>query len=173
MRLQIIIPGALSWCLCFLSCDQSFNPYDNPSDVPIVYSFLATDRSIQYVRVYKTIGQSTETTPPDVGELPVTAAQITISDGVSTYAFKDTLLARRDTTRYLSPIHVYLCPSFVPLRGTNYILTVDAPTYGRVFGSVTVPGRAYPGFSSLRFLDNPTPYRDDERITVSAGMETQ
>ena len=155
------------------ACDQSFNPYDNRSDVPIVYSFLATDRSIQYLRIYKSIDQSTETTPPDGGELPITAAQVMISDGVSTYTFKDTLLERTDTTRYRSPIHVYLCPSFIPLRGTTYNLTVDAAPYMQVFGSVTVPWRSFPGFSSTKFLDDPGLYPDDEKIVVSAGMEAQ
>jgi len=173
MRSQFVLLIIPAWIVCFSSCDQSFNPYNNRSDVPIVYSFLSTDRSIQYVRLYRTVDHSTETTPPEEGEIPITNAQVVLSDGSSTFVFTDTLIARPDTSRFKSPVYIYLNPSLTPLRGTNYMLTIDAVPYGQISASVSVPGRAYPGFSSIKFLDDPRPYPDDERIVISAGMETQ
>jgi hypothetical protein len=57
----------------------------------------------------------------------------------STWTFRDSSVARPDTSRYKSPIFMYVLRQFQPVRGRTYQVTVKSPSFGVVSGSTIIP----------------------------------
>ncbi|HEX9829358.1 MAG TPA: DUF4249 family protein, partial [Bacteroidota bacterium] len=83
-----------------LGCDDTINP--SAAFIPrmAVYSVLTTQSDTQFVRVYASYNPDDNNPENNPDELSVTDATVTITDGSTTYTFRDTTIARPDTSRY-------------------------------------------------------------------------
>ncbi|MBI3110896.1 MAG: DUF4249 family protein [Ignavibacteriales bacterium] len=125
--------------LLFQSCDDSFSPSGPEIPKMVVYSVLTTEFDMQYVRVYRNYIPEDNNPQSNILDSPVKDATVTISDGITTYAFHDTLVARDDTTRYKEPIFAYVANGFRAKPGSLYTLNVTSPTSGHVTSTTRVP----------------------------------
>ena len=123
----------------FPSCDDSFSPSEPEIPKMVVYSVLTTEFDVQYVRVYRNYIPEDNNPQSNILDSPVKDATVTISDGITTYAFHDTLVARDDTSRYKEPIFAYVANGFRAKPGSLYTLNVTSPTNGHVTATTRVP----------------------------------
>lgn len=130
--------------LAFLvgACDQSFDPRGPFEARPVVYSILSNDRSQQYVRLYSTYNPPT-LNPQDVThDTQLTGALVQVEEGAVVIPFRDTSLARPDTSRYRDSLHLYLAAPFIPQPGKTYRLSIRVAPFGRITATVTLPSSA-------------------------------
>ncbi len=122
-----------------LSCDQSFDPKGVYEDRLVVYSILSTDRNQQFVRVFSTYDPPGYD-PREVGnDRQIRGALVSMQETGSLVQFRDTALARPDTSRYKDSLRLYVGAPFLPQSGKTYRLSVSTPTYGMVTATVTMP----------------------------------
>ncbi len=151
--------------LLFTSCDQSFSPKGEFEEQMVVYSVLSNDRNNQYVLVNKTYD------PPGFDPLEVrndnaiadASAKITAS-GISV-VFRETLLARTDTSRYAFPIRCQVLSPYQPSRGIPLTLDVSSPL-GSASGTMTMPTAASISFTGRSILNSPDDFKDAIPISV-------
>lgn len=151
LRLDVLI----ILCSIFLilinsSCNEPFIPAAPFEPRMIIYSVLSNVSDTQYVRIYSTYNPPNNDPSQNPEENSVTDARVTVSDGATTYTFRDTSIQRPDQSRYKSPIHLYYSYPFKAEPGKTYVLNVTSPTHGRATASTTMPGKGLISF-----------YRDD------------
>jgi hypothetical protein len=136
------LPALLA--IAFVACNEEFTPKGKFEPTLVVYGILGGDRDIQFVRVsstYNTVGFD----PKENSEDPqITDAVVTLSSAGSTIMLRDTLLLRRDSSRYKSLIHAYYVSGMRPTPNTRYQLSVNTATRGSATGSVLVPDHGIP-----------------------------
>lgn len=134
--------SVLGLCLCCLSCDDSFNPKGPYQPVLAVYSVLSNIKQTQYVRVYSSYDPPQFDPYEMSSDNPVRDASVWIAhNGIAT-ALHDTVVHRRDSTRYPEGIFAYVANPFTPVPGETYHVTVLAPGFEPVWSSVTLPSKA-------------------------------
>ncbi|MEX0736769.1 MAG: DUF4249 family protein [Bacteroidota bacterium] len=144
--------------LLFQSCDDSFSPSGPEIPRMVVYSVLTTEFDVQYVRVYRNYIPDENNPENNIADSPVKDALVTISDGTTTYAFHDTLVARDDTSRYKEPIFAYVANGFRAKPGSVYTLNVTSPTSGHVTATTRVPTASVLTIPYFYQLDAPYNY---------------
>ena len=166
----ILIIGYSIEAVLGVGCDQSFDPRASSDQYPVVYSFLATDRSDQFVRVYRTYPGLIDDPASNTNEYPVTGAIVTLSNGASTYLLADTQMTRPDTTRYRDSLWAYVAHGFtVENRGT-YRLQVQLPSSEILAGSITVPPRPTVHMNRVELLSRPGDFPPDEKMGATASF---
>lgn len=121
----------------------------------IVYSVLTTQSDIQYVRVYRNYFPEANNPQYNILDTPVVDAVVTISDGITTYSFHDTLVARDDTSRYKEPVFAYVANGFRAKPGSSYALNVTSPTSGNVTATTRVPTSSTFTIDYFYYFENP------------------
>lgn len=143
--------------ICFTSgCDDSFSPSAPFEPKMVVYSILTTQSDTQYVRIYSSYNPPNNDPSQNAEEVGVTDAQVTISDGIKTFTFRDTVIQRPSQSRYTSPIHVYYAYPMHVDSNKTYVLNAVSPTYDRVTAKTTVPGAGSLSVLSKDVLDDPS-----------------
>jgi hypothetical protein len=143
--------------LVFLAsgCDDTINPTAPFKAQMVVYSILTTQSDTQYVRVYSSYNPP-EMNPSNTSkEIPITDAQVTITQGNRTFVFRDTVIRRPHTSRYNNDLHLYYCYPMRVEPNTNYSLQVTSPTYGSASSTVRVPNVASLYIATPSVLSNP------------------
>ena len=163
-------------CIFFLlallceSCDQAFDgqsPFENRL---VIYSLLSTDQNQQFVRLYTNYDvQGFDPSQNTVDHAP-TGAQVSVMGPEASYAFRDTLLGRPDTSRYKDPINAYVAAPFQVIPGNTYSLSVVSQGFDRMSAVVKVPGRSEVTTVQISQFDDPHPGdpRDPLKIVVQA-----
>ncbi|MCX6135264.1 MAG: DUF4249 family protein [Ignavibacteriales bacterium] len=160
--------------LFLLSCNQPFDPKAPFQEQLVVFSVLSTDRNAQFVRVERNY------MPPDFDPLAVVddkaipGAQVTVTDGLSTYRFRDTTLPRLDTSRFRSPIHAFVMSPFSPQAGKTYRFTVQTPGVESASASATIPSKSFPsmGITVPMILDSPGSFNSNEEMVFNVVLST-
>jgi len=162
-------------CVIVLSaagCDQSFEPQIPGTSAPIVTSILATNKPDQFVRILTTYPSSISDPRSNTFDYPVTDATVTLSDGVTTYVFADTILPRIDTSRYTKPIHAYISSGLILQYGKSYTLHITSPSIGALTSRATVPSR--PAISlpltGRLILERPEDYQPGAKFQTNATL---
>lgn len=125
--------------LVFFACDDSFNPVREGESRMIVYSILDATSDVQFVRVYRNYYPADNNPANNTNDRAVVDAIVSITDGVQTFTFRDTLVARDDTSRYNDKIFAYVSHGFRPTPGRTYSLSVHSSSLGTVTAKTTVP----------------------------------
>ena len=152
------VPLVFLTLLLFPSCDDSFNPAAPEIPRMVVYSLLTTEFDVQYVRVYRNYIPEANNPQNNIADSPVKDATVTVSDGITTYTFHDTLVARDDTSRYKEPIFAYVASGFRAKPGSVYTLNVTSPTGGHVTSTTRVPTASMLTIPYFYQLDAPYNY---------------
>jgi len=160
--------------LFLLSCNQPFDPRAPFQEQLVVFSVLSTDRNVQFVRVERNY------TPPDFDPLAVVAdkaipdAQVTVTDGITTYRLRDTTLPRLDTSRFKSPIHSFVLSPFSPQAGRTYRVTVQSPGLVSATATATVPAKSFPsmGITAPMVLNNPGAHDGNDELLFNAVLSS-
>lgn len=149
------------------ACQETFSPNAPFHPRVVAYSVLNTQSDTQYVRLYTIYSAPSGDPFQNPDERPVTDAQVTVLDGVVTYAFRDTVMPRAAGSRYASDIRLYYSYPMKAESSKTYTLTANSPTYGRITATTRVPGGAILNIpaSSTYVLDNP-----DINLTKSVGV---
>jgi hypothetical protein len=101
-------------------------------------------------------------------------AAVTLTGNGKTLLFRDTTVARPDTSRYKFPLRMYTFDHFVPVGGKTYNLLVTSSSLGPATASVSVPTKptiALEGASFTRLTD-PISRMPDEPIQFNVDLST-
>ena len=156
------------------SCNQPFDPRGPQNPQIVVYTVLSTDRTVQYVRVnstYMPTGYDATTFTEDTW---ISDASVKLIGAGKTWSFRDTSLARPDTSRYKFPLRMYAIKPFVPERGKAYNLLVESPTLGVAQATVTVPAKPTIGLAStsVSMLAQPLSAAPDGTIEFTVDLSS-
>lgn len=121
----------------------------------IVYSILDATSDVQFVRVYRNYYPADNNPANNTNERAVVDAIVSITDGVQTFTFGDTLVARDDTSRYNDKIFAYVSHGFRPTPGRTYSLTVQSSSLGTVTAKTTVPSAGFVWITYPSIFENP------------------
>lgn len=146
---------ALTSLLFFQSCDDSFSPSGPEEQRMVVYSVLTTDSDIQYVRVYQNYFPLDNDPRQNITDHPIKDATVSVSDQTTTFLFRDTLLAREDTSHYKEPVFAYVASGFPAKPGYSYTLKVVSASFGTLSATTRVPDASTLSIHDLPLLDDP------------------
>ena len=141
-----------------IACNQPFDPRAPYQDRLVVYSVLSNDRDQQFLRLSTTY-QAPNFNPSEVTNDPaLNGAVISLVQAPGTVIpFRDTVMARVDTSRYADSLHVYVA-SFRPDYSTIYQLTVQAPGGLTATGFLHLPAKAYLSYTGTSVLRTPADF---------------
>ncbi|HXG06984.1 MAG TPA: DUF4249 family protein [Nitrososphaera sp.] len=121
----------------------------------VIYSILTTQSDTQFVRVYTSYDLPKNKPESNPSEQPVTDATVTISQGSSTFVFRDTVMLRNDRGSYNNPIHLYYAHPLRVEANQTYALKVVSPKYGTATSSVLVPSATTINIVTGNVLERP------------------
>lgn len=122
LRYRILATAA---CALILGCEESFTPKGEFREEPVVYAILSNLSDTHYARLYRTYDPPAYDPFEHGTDNPVTGALVRITDGTTQWMFRDTLVARADSSRYTSPIGAYVFSPLQMVRGRQYTLFVQ------------------------------------------------
>lgn len=144
---QILSEIALIACclivLSFSGCDDSIHANAPFHARMVIYSILNSESDSQFVRIYSTYNPRGNDPFNHPDEQTVTDATVLVTGPTETYSFQFKTIPRPDSSRYKSPIGVYVAHPFRPLPDEEYILLVSSPTMGEATAKTRVPGNGY------------------------------
>jgi hypothetical protein len=138
----------------------------------VVFSILSTQNDTQFVRVYSSYNPPENNPLNNMQELPVTDAQVTIAQGNTTFAFRDTVIRRPENSRYSNDIFLYYCYPMKVEANRNYTLQVTSPTYGSVSSTVRVPTVPSMYIATPSVLSNPAAQFGQSVLLTSSFFPT-
>jgi len=120
-------PARLSWMIllgALASCDQPFEPKAPFQEDLVVYAIVSDGSDAQFARVFKTYDPPAfdpfvQTVPTDIA-----GAQVTITDGATVTAYRDTQVVRQDSSRYPAALNAYIASPLRGVKGSRYALSV-------------------------------------------------
>ncbi|MCX6152238.1 MAG: hypothetical protein NTX22_17060 [Ignavibacteriales bacterium] len=98
--------------LCYLSCDDSFNPKEDFTEKYILYFIVRGDTSFQVARLTKSYDMEGFNPLNNKIDPSVIDANINIWYDNKVYVMKDTIKPRQDTSRYETPVYFYYLKDF-------------------------------------------------------------
>ncbi len=120
----------------FFGCEDNLNPNGEYRELYTVNCVLRCDTSVQYLTItqaYQIMGNN----PLDNKTDPfIKNAEVKIYYDDKVVVFRDTSIARMDSSRYNSPLHYYYAKNFKPEEDKNYEIDILLP-YGRRLNSKT------------------------------------
>jgi len=155
-----------------IACNQPFDPRAPLDRKMVVFSVLSTDRSMQFVRVQQSYLSPTYDPISYTSDNSVTDATVYLRASNGIYLLRDTVLPRKDTSRYKFPIPAFTLNPFRPRRGESYEVIVQSESYGLASASVIVPGQSEISISSdaTQALDHPEDYSQAAKLTFIVRM---
>ncbi len=168
----LIIPVLVT--VWIVACNNPFDPRAPLEQQLVVFSVLSTDRNVQFVRVnsnYMPTGFDPNTYD---GDNAVRDVSVSITGDGKSLFFRDTTVARPDTSRYKLPLRIYTLGHFVPVGGKSYNLLVSSPSLGVASASVTVPSKSVIVLDPLSWprMSDPISSRPDEVIQFNVDLST-
>jgi len=156
----------------FITCNQPFDPRGALDRSMVVFSVLSTDRSMQFVRVDQSYMPVVYDPLSVTSDNPVTDARVYIRAINGVYPLTDTSLMRQDTSRYKSPMKLFVLNPFRPRSGETYEVVVQSVFYGPASSSVIVPGSSTIVLSDEggQILDHPEQRAKSQQISFSIQM---
>lgn len=154
-------------------CDDTLSPKGPLDKKMIVYSILSNKSDTQYVRAYATYDPAGFNPLENTTDTPVQDATVKLSQGTTTFQFRDTTLQRQDEARYTSPITAYILNSFKVQPGKQYTLTVSSPTYGQSTATITLPGKGTITIANFFLLRDPWYTEDNIELQISISDITK
>lgn len=136
--------------LLYSSCDNSINPQAPFQPQMVVFSVLSTQTDTQFVRIHKTY-----TTADNADRSTVEDAIVRITDGTSTFSFRDTVIIRYVDGRTTSKTHLFVAYPMSVEPQKTYLMTISSPAYGTAKASTTTPARGTISIGSVNVLDDP------------------
>jgi hypothetical protein len=159
MRVGVVRLAVIANVVCCAGCDDSFTPDGPYKEKLVVFGVLSTRSDTQFVRV-----QTTYRSPIVPAETQVTDAQVRITTDDTVFQFRDTVLARTDTSHSTTGISAYVAYGLRLVPGVRYDLSVSSPSHGTVSSHTTslyrgslipqtdpaggIAARVYPGVNS-------------------------
>lgn len=116
----------------FISCEEDFNPYGDYQEKFAFTCILKNDVNLQTATLFK----SYLTTPSDPS---VIGADVRVWYNDSVFVFKDSSVARTDTSRYKTPFHFYYNNNFRVNSDKPIELEVLLPNGKRLRSSSVTP----------------------------------
>jgi hypothetical protein len=116
----------------FISCEEDFNPYGDYQEKFAFTCILKNDDNLQTATLFKSY-----LTPPD--DPAVTGADVRVWYNDSVFVFKDSSVARTDTSRYTSPFRFYYNKEFSVGTEKPIELEVLLPNGKRLRSSSVTP----------------------------------
>lgn len=157
----------------FWGCNEPFIPTAPFQPRMVIYSVLTTERDSQFVRIYSTYDAPNNNPTANREEIPITDANVSITDGTTSYFLKPIQIPRPDTSRYQSSINAYFAYPFTPQRARSYILNVASREYLPASVSLTVPGRPTMSLHNYSSLDDPVGNNADPSLSILLGAKTK
>jgi len=118
--------------LSFISCEEDFNPYGDYQEKFAFTCILKNDESVQTATLFR----SYLTTPSDPS---VIGADVRVWYNDSVFVFRDSSVARTDTSRYKSPFSFYYNKNFTVASDKSIELEVLLPNGKRLRSSSVTP----------------------------------
>lgn len=156
MRTYRAFIGLLFAGTCF-GCDESFTPNAPFKEELVIYSILTNVSDVQYVRLYRTYDAPSYDPFDHLTDNGISGATVIATVDQSQIPFRDTLVARKDSSRYNSPIVAYVANPFAVQRGKAYTLDVLTPDGKSSSTSATVPGLASISIANPASVQQPSP----------------
>lgn len=170
---NIFILSLVVAALLLAGCDETLNPKGPLDKKMVVYSILSNKSDTQYVRVYATYDPTGFNPLERTTDTPVQDATVKLSQGATTFQFKDTTVQRQDETRYSSLIAAYMLNPYKVQPGKQYTLTVSSPTYGQSTTTITLPGKGAITIANTFLLRDPWYTEDDIDLQISISDITK
>lgn len=145
----------LAASLVISACHEEFNPKGSHKDELVVFAVLSAQNDTQFVRVYMTYDPPGYDPVAVTVDNPVTDAQVLVNGAGSAYQLRDTMVTRKDKSRYTSDIRAYVGFPMPIQAGATYNLTVNSPTRGSATSLATVPDHAQMAVVNPYVLDKP------------------
>ncbi len=129
MKAPVSLPMVVGMLVC-AGCSETFSPDGPYQERLVVYGILTTASDTQYVQV-----RTTYRNPGGPAGVFVTEALVTVQQGDSVYAFRDTTILPADSTR--GRVGAYVAYRLHVQPGLVYTLSVTSPSLGRVSSQAT------------------------------------
>ena len=97
----------VTFCFTFLSCEEDFNPYGDFKERYIFNCILRGDSTFQVAALTKSYNPATFNPDLITEDVAIKGADIRILSVDSVYIFKDSTIARTDTSSYKTPFRFY------------------------------------------------------------------
>src|SRR3989304_10574267 len=102
-RLQYRILASAA-CAFILGCEVPFTPKGEFREEPVVYVILSNLSDTHYARIYRTYNPPAFDPFEQKTDNPIVGALVTLSEPtIGLAAFRDTVIARADSSRYTTP----------------------------------------------------------------------
>jgi len=151
-------------------CEEPLSPRGPFEKKLVVFSVLATDRAVLFVRVSSNYDVTGFDPYENTSEPVVTDARVSVYSEGTTTMLRDTVLPRPEDSRYQTPIVCYVARPFAVGRGKTYELHVDSPQLGRANASVTVPDKPYLNLLGLGYYWLEYPPSFDQSFEVTGSL---
>jgi len=125
--------------LLVLGCEEPFSPKGDFREEPVVYSIISNLSDTHLARVYRTYDPPAYDPFEHTSDNPITGAIIRLQDGATQWTFRDTVVARADSSRYATPINAYVYSPLQVERGKTYSLFIQPPGGPSSTATTTVP----------------------------------
>ena len=141
-RLQYRILASAA-CAFILGCEVPFTPKGEFREEPVVYVILSNLSDTHYARLYRTYNPPGYDPFEHETDNPLTGATVRITDGAAQWDFRDTTVARADSSRYASPVGAYVFSPLQMVRGRQYTLIIQPPGGETMTATALVPELGY------------------------------
>lgn len=133
----------------FFSCEENFNPFDEYQERYVFNCILRGDTTLQVATVAKTYTSGGFDPYQNTKDPFISGADVRVWYKDSVYRFYDTSVVRLDTSRYKSPMNIYLNRRFKVEPDESIEVEVMLPNGRRLKSSTKTAGR-------VTFVDSST-----------------
>lgn len=147
----------LAISVLMLGCEEPFDPNAPFREELVIYSILSDISDVQYLRAYRTYDAPSFDPFEHLTDNGISGATVTATVEQSQVQFRDTLITRKDTSRYQTPIVAYVADPFSIQRGKTYTLDILTSDGRFASTSVTVPGQASMNVTNPSSVQQPSP----------------
>ena len=121
------------------ACDNEFSAKSEFKRKLVIFTVLDPQMEIQVVRLAWSYDAKLGVPPEPLTEVEVAEATVTIRQGGTAYAFRDTLMTSSDGRQ----VRVWCSRNLIPKADTDYRLDIEIPTQPKLSTSLTSPSRMY------------------------------
>ncbi|MBI4428997.1 MAG: DUF4249 family protein [Ignavibacteriales bacterium] len=162
--------------LSFVGCDALFEPRGPYEEKIVAYCVLSNKWDFTIARVYRTYNPTGINPLENTADVPIVGASVSVSDGDSVFAFRDTTIVRKDKSRYTSDIEAYVLRPLTLAPGETYNLKISSQQFGMTASKVSVPDSGeYLGMTTLNdfmgFVLNLSPQSKGYRLRFFVEFE--
>ncbi len=154
-----------------VGCDSSFSPKGPHEPKVTVYSILSPNDNRQFVRLGLTYDVEGLDPASHSVEEYIQGATVSIIQGGKTYLFRDTLIQRKDSSRYSTPIRAYVAQPFQIVPGSKAQLSVVTPSFGTLTAETAVPASGRVRVTNAFVLQQPSSF--ESKIIVLIDISAQ